>query len=172
MTKDQNTIYNISSSQLAKAVIHTVPLITIMIILLLSYTIINQPTKQQTKAIEIKLPSLFDPSKIALDTTLLKNQRYILHVFSSWCSTCHKDLELLSQIQKTLQIPIYGINWNDDRDSAMAWLKTQPHIPYKTISFDYNNTAKQLRIKHVPDTIIINKNGTIDSRGSLQELLK
>src|ERR1700733_3623501 len=49
----------------------------------------------------------------------------ILNVWASWCPTCRAEHEILQNISQNYmhKIQIYGLNYKDQRQDALQWLK-------------------------------------------------
>jgi cytochrome c biogenesis protein CcmG/thiol:disulfide interchange protein DsbE len=52
----------------------------------------------------------------------MRGKVWILNVWASWCVTCRDEHPLLLEYAKTGAVPIYGLNYKDVRDDALAWL--------------------------------------------------
>lgn len=90
-----------------------------------------------------------------------KGEYYLIHLFSSWCSACHDDFSLLTQIKNTTKIPLIGIAVNDKLEKLVK----KENLPYDFVSVDIDNKIlKTLQNKFLPETIIINKQGIVEFR--------
>ncbi len=54
---------------------------------------------------------------------------------ASWCIGCRHEHGALLEIARRGEVPIVGLNWNDDREKALTWLQ-QLGNPYAVNAFD------------------------------------
>lgn len=89
----------------------------------------------------------------------LPSQPYVLHFWSSWCHTCHKDHP--SMLKLAQRYPIISIVVSDDNHQVKEWLDEHSN-PYLYILDDYNSqVAMDLHIPFAPYTLLIDGNGKI-----------
>ena len=94
-----------------------------------------------------------------LDNTMtvnndLLNGDYVLNVWASWCITCIIEHPYLTSLSKN-GIPIIGLNYKDEQEDAIIWLKKYGN-PYQTILHDYKgNLALDLGVTGAPETFLI-----------------
>src|ERR1051326_1625387 len=69
-----------------------------------------------------RLPQLQNPEK-TFSAEDMRGKVWGLNVWASWCVSCRDEQPLLIDYAKTGVVPIYGLNWKDNRDDALAWLK-------------------------------------------------
>ncbi len=109
------------------------------------------------------LPPL-NPGQPGLASDDLGGQVAIINVFASWCVPCQAEHPLWIALAKTGAVPVYGINWKDRREDAVAWLEKLGN-PYARIGFDPDNEAGvALGIYGVPETYIIDREGRVHHR--------
>ncbi len=106
------------------------------------------------------LTRLDDPSKtIALAD--LHGEVWMLNVWASWCVACRDEHPLLVEFSKKGLLPIYGLNYKDQRDDGNAWLMRMGN-PYQASLFDdEGRVGIDFGVYGVPETFIIDKTGTI-----------
>lgn len=96
---------------------------------------------------------------IALDD--LRGKVWMLNVWASWCVACRDEHPLLVEFSKKGLLPIYGLNYKDQRDDGRAWLARMGD-PYQASLFDgEGRTGIDFGVYGVPETFIIDKTGTI-----------
>ena len=106
------------------------------------------------------LPQLHVPGK-TISAADLKGQVWLLNVWGSWCGSCRIEHPLLMQIDQSGLAPIYGLNWKDNPDDAMAWLQKFGN-PYKASASDRDGrVAIDYGVYGAPETFIIDKQGII-----------
>jgi thiol-disulfide isomerase/thioredoxin len=67
-----------------------------------------------------RLPQLKDPSK-TFSAEDMRGKVWILNVWASWCVSCRDEHPLLIEYSKKGVVPIYGLNWKDQREDALRW---------------------------------------------------
>ena len=112
---------------------------------------------QQAPALQItELPgkALFD------DETLRDGNLKLVNYWASWCAPCrveHPNLETL----RAEGLPIYGINYKDDPDNALAFL-AELGDPYEAVGADNSGRAAlDWGVYGVPETYLIDGDGNI-----------
>jgi len=106
------------------------------------------------------LPLLQEPTK-SLSPADLKGQVWILNVWASWCVSCRQEHPLFMDLARRGVVPIYGLNYKDERPDAMRWLQ-QFGNPYTASLSDYEGRVGiDYGVYGVPGTYIIDKTGVI-----------
>lgn len=106
------------------------------------------------------LPNLHAPeTKITRDD--LKGKVWLLNVWASWCVSCRQEHPLLVQLAKSGIVPIYGLNYKDERDAGLKWLSEQGD-PYTASIMDSDGRIGiEYGVYGVPETFVIDKQGII-----------
>ncbi|NOR19191.1 MAG: DsbE family thiol:disulfide interchange protein [Xanthomonadales bacterium] len=106
------------------------------------------------------LPSLHAPDQRVSNTDMAGDVA-LLNVWASWCPACVKEHELLQQIAATGTIPIYGLNWKDERADGLKWLQRLGN-PYTAVAFDYDNVVGiNWGVYGAPETFLLDADGII-----------
>lgn len=95
----------------------------------------------------------------------------LVNVWSSWCGACQYEHAVLTRIAATTHIPIYGLNYEDNTENALAVLKHKGN-PYQVVMIDADGSvADMLNVFGLPETYIIDANGLIRYafRGAITE---
>lgn len=109
---------------------------------------------------EFSLPTLHDAEARFTDARF-QGQPALLNVFGTWCPGCHTEHALLIELSRSIDIPIYGLNWKDDRRAAIAWLEDDGN-PYTDIAFDeVGDVAIDWGVYGAPETFVIDSKGVI-----------
>lgn len=109
---------------------------------------------------QFSLPRLDDPSRTLAHDELL-GQVSVLNVWATWCVGCRQEHEALMQIAATAEVPIYGLNWKDDPDTARRWL-VQLGDPYAASAMDLDGrVAIDWGVYGAPETFLIAPDGTV-----------
>jgi cytochrome c biogenesis protein CcmG/thiol:disulfide interchange protein DsbE len=83
---------------------------------------------------EFTLPTLKDPTQF-VSTADLRGQVSLVNIWATWCGGCRAEHGFLMQLSRDQGVPIYAINWRDNREDALKWLQ-QLGDPYKVSGFD------------------------------------
>lgn len=109
---------------------------------------------------EFSLPLLQDPSR-RLERKDLLGQVSLFNAWGTWCPTCYQEHPVLVEIAKNHNIPIYGLDYKDDRDKALAWLQKYGN-PYKQVAFDKDGRVSiDWGVYAAPETFVVDKAGII-----------
>ena len=85
----------------------------------------------------------------------------LLNVWASWCAACRVEHPLLLRIADSGEVPIYGLNYKDERADAMQWLDRFGD-PYLRSGHDPGGkVGLDLGVYGVPETFIIDGAGRI-----------
>lgn len=106
------------------------------------------------------LPQVNDAAK-TLSRDDLKGQVSLVNVWASWCTSCREEHPVLVQLAKQNIVPIYGLNYKDERDNALAWLQRLGD-PYTASAFDpEGKTGIDWGVYGVPETFVVDRDGII-----------
>lgn len=106
------------------------------------------------------LQQLYDSSKTLSSEDNL-GKVWMLNVWASWCVACRDEHPVLVELSKLGIVPIYGLNYKDQRDTAMQWLR-QYGNPYETSIVDADGKVGiNYGVYGVPETYVIDKEGII-----------
>ena len=107
-----------------------------------------------------RLPQLQDPAR-TLGTDDLKDKVWILNVWASWCVACLEEHPILVEFSKQNVLPIYGLNYKDKREDALAWLGKHGN-PYTLSIQDLDGRVGiDYGVYGVPETYVIDGKGVI-----------
>ena len=107
-----------------------------------------------------ELPRLKDPAA-TISNDVFAGQTSLFNVWGTWCPGCRTEHAFLNEISKTSGVPIYGLNWKDDRAAALNWLATLGD-PYTQSGFDeIGEVAIDWGVYGAPETFLIGRNGTV-----------
>ncbi len=106
------------------------------------------------------LPRLDDPSRtIRLED--MRGKVWILNVWASWCVACRAEHPLLMTFAKKGLVPIYGLDYKDERADAIAWLARFGN-PYVASLVDADGRVGiDFGVYGVPETFVIDRDGVI-----------
>lgn len=107
-----------------------------------------------------RLPQLKEPGK-TFSAEDMRGKVWMLNVWASWCVACRDEHPYLFEYQKSGAVPIYGLNYKDKREDALAWLG-ELGDPYLLSAVDLDGrVAIDYGVYGAPETYIIDKSGTI-----------
>jgi cytochrome c biogenesis protein CcmG/thiol:disulfide interchange protein DsbE len=91
----------------------------------------------------------------------LKGKVWLLNVWASWCVSCREEHPLLLQLAKAKIVPVYGLDYKDKTEQALAWL-AQRGDPYTASIVDPDGRVGiDYGVYGVPETFLIDKAGII-----------
>ena len=107
-----------------------------------------------------QLARLDDPAQaVRLDD--LRGQVWLLNVWASWCVACLDEHPVLLEFSRSSPVPIYGLNYKDQREAAVAWLGKHGN-PYTASIVDANGRVGiDYGVYGVPETFLIDRDGVI-----------
>jgi cytochrome c biogenesis protein CcmG/thiol:disulfide interchange protein DsbE len=107
-----------------------------------------------------ELNHLHEPDKVMASGDNL-GKVWLLNVWASWCVACRDEHPLLVQLANSGIVPIYGLNYKDERTTAMQWLKRYGD-PYAISIVDSDGKVGiDYGVYGVPETYVIDKKGII-----------
>jgi cytochrome c biogenesis protein CcmG/thiol:disulfide interchange protein DsbE len=111
-----------------------------------------------------KVPS-FSLSTLSGDDVLtnetMSGKVALIHFWASWCSACNAEQPMLMDIKNVYGVPIYGIAFKDDADSARDSLNAHGN-PYVMTGVDTNgDVGVEFGIYGTPETYVVNPDGYI-----------
>jgi cytochrome c biogenesis protein CcmG, thiol:disulfide interchange protein DsbE len=86
---------------------------------------------------------------------------WMLNVWASWCVACRQEHPLLVEFARTKKLPIYGLNYKDDRGEGLQWLSKFGN-PYDASLFDQDGRVGiDWGVYGVPETFIVDRSGVV-----------
>ncbi|MDG2108299.1 MAG: DsbE family thiol:disulfide interchange protein [Woeseiaceae bacterium] len=109
---------------------------------------------------DFNLPMLTDLSR-TLSTSTLKGQVSLVNIWATWCVGCRVEHGFLMELANSETIPIYAINWRDNRSDALNFLG-QLGNPYIASGFDRDGRVGiDWGVYGAPETFLINNKGIV-----------
>jgi len=94
----------------------------------------------------------------------LAGQPWVMNVWGTWCAECRVEHEALLAIARENRVPLVGLNWKDDDESALQWL-AQLGNPYSVTAVDKEGrTAIDFGVYGAPETFFIDAAGLVQYR--------
>jgi len=112
---------------------------------------------------DFNLPRL-DASNETMSSRAMRGQVWILNVWASWCEPCRDEQPVLADFAARRIAPVLGLNYKDDRQNAIRWLK-EAGDPYTVSIVDRTGaTAIDYGVYGVPETFVIDRSGIVRYR--------
>lgn len=109
---------------------------------------------------EFELPRLKDPSR-TVGSADYAGQMVLVNVWATWCAGCRQEHAYLMKLASETDIPIYGLNWRDQRSKALAWLR-ELGDPYVASGFDEDGRVGiDWGVYGAPETFLISADGIV-----------
>jgi len=106
------------------------------------------------------LPQLHAPDKTFAQKDML-GKVWMLNVWASWCVACREEHPNLVELARSGVVPIYGLNYKDERADGIAWLARFGN-PYQLSAYDRDGRIGiDYGVYGVPETYLIDKAGVI-----------
>jgi len=109
---------------------------------------------------DFALPELREPTKI-ISPKQMRGKVWLLNVWGSWCPACREEHPFLIEIARSGAVPIYGLDWKDKREDALAVLGELGDPYVLNISDFEGRAAIDYGITGAPETYLIDKQGLI-----------
>jgi len=94
----------------------------------------------------------------------LKGKVSMLNVWATWCPSCKYEHPFLLMLSRKNIVPIYGINYRDEREPALQELKYKGN-PYALSIFDKDGRlGLDLGVYGAPETFLVDHKGIIRFR--------
>jgi cytochrome c biogenesis protein CcmG/thiol:disulfide interchange protein DsbE len=105
-------------------------------------------------------PSLAKP-ELTIQRDDMLGKVWILNVWASWCGACRDEHPILVEFSRHTKVPIYGLNYKDNRPDGLGWLR-QLGNPYTDSIFDADGRIGiNYGVYGVPETFVIDKAGVV-----------
>ena len=113
-----------------------------------------------------------DNGKSALSLSNYKGKPVVLNFWASWCDPCKEEAPLLENAWKQMQaqgkdVVFLGIDYQDSNKNSLSFLQLNG-ITYPTVVDADGSVATKYGLTSLPDTVFINRNGTVMSKVARQ----
>jgi cytochrome c biogenesis protein CcmG/thiol:disulfide interchange protein DsbE len=116
--------------------------------------LINKP------APAFQLKQLQDPTK-TFSTQEMRGKVWLLNFWGTWCVACREEHPLLIQYSKTGAVPIYGVDYKDERATALQLLAEEGNPYTVTASDPEGRLSIDYGVYGAPETFLIDRDGVI-----------
>ena len=109
---------------------------------------------------EFTLPSLQDPND-SVGSADYAGQMALVNIWATWCPGCRQEHGFLMELANEGRVPIFGLNWRDNRNDALQWLDVLGD-PYMASAFDADGRVGiDWGAYGAPETFLVDKNGVV-----------
>jgi cytochrome c biogenesis protein CcmG/thiol:disulfide interchange protein DsbE len=116
--------------------------------------LINKP------APDFKLSQLREPTK-TFSPQEMRGKVWVLNFWGTWCVACREEHPLLLEYSKTGAVPIYGVDYKDDRAAAMQMLEEEGNPYTLTVSDPDGRISIDYGVYGAPESYLIDRDGVI-----------
>jgi cytochrome c biogenesis protein CcmG/thiol:disulfide interchange protein DsbE len=99
--------------------------------------------------------------ELTFAATDMSGEPAVLNVWATWCAGCRQEHAFLMQLARSKEVPLYGLNYRDERAPALQWLQ-QLGDPYQMTAFDPEGVASlDWGDYGAPETFLMDRAGTV-----------
>lgn len=107
-----------------------------------------------------ELPSVEDPGRTVSNKSYA-GEVAVVNIWATWCVGCRAEHDFLMTLASRNEVPIYGLNWRDQRDLALNWLDKLGN-PYVATAYDEDGRVGiDWGVYGAPETFLIGPDGTV-----------
>ncbi len=107
-----------------------------------------------------ELQDLRQPEQTFAMTDML-GQPAVLNVWATWCAGCRQEHSFLMQLARSGEVPLYGMNYRDERPKALDWLNRLGD-PYVKVAYDPEGAGSlDWGVYGSPETFLMDPAGTV-----------
>ena len=109
---------------------------------------------------EYELPRVRDPMSTT-GSADYEGQLVLVNIWATWCVGCRQEHEFLVDLAARQEIPVYGIDWRDQRDEALKWLERLGD-PYVASAYDEDGRVGiDWGVYGAPETFLVSTSGSV-----------
>ena len=91
----------------------------------------------------------------------MRGKVWLLNFWGTWCVACREEHPLLVEYSMSGVLPIYGVDYKDERAAALQWLDEFGN-PYVLTAFDVDGRVSiDYGVYGAPESYLIDRNGVI-----------
>lgn len=141
-------------------------LVLVALIVLFSRGLFLDPTRVQSPLVgkpapAFTLPRLGAEAGAPFTEKEWQGRVALLNVWGSWCVACRDEHPVLMQFAAQHVLPIYGLDYKDQRQDALDWL-AKGGDPYDAVAFDASgDVGINWGVYGAPETFLLDKHGVI-----------
>ena len=128
----------------------------------------RDPSELPSVLIDKKVPTFETVSllnkKIFISKVEFGNEITLVNFFATWCGPCREEHVYIKRLSDEKKLKIIGVNYKDDVDKALTWLKELGN-PYSDVIVDNKGQIGiDWGVYGIPETFIVNSKGIIKYR--------
>ena len=145
---------------------YLIPLVIFIVLaVFLAIGLTRNPHELKSVLINKPAPTFHLQQLKAPDKTIssedMRGKVWLLNVWASWCVACRDEHPYLIEYAKSGVVPIYGLNYKDRREDALATLE-ELGDPYTASAVDFDGRVGiDYGVYGAPETYIIDQAGMI-----------
>ena len=147
------------------------PFITFLLVFFVFFYLLvieRDPSELPSVLIDKKVPTFETVSLLNKKTFISKvefgNEITLVNFFATWCGPCREEHVYIKRLSDDKKLKIIGVNYKDDVDKALTWLKELGN-PYSDVIVDNKGQiAIDWGVYGIPETFIVNSKGIIKYR--------
>ena len=109
---------------------------------------------------DFQLQQLNEPAK-TISAKEMRGKVWLLNFWGTWCVACREEHPVLVKYSKTNAVPIYGVDYKDDRAAAIQMLAEEGNPYTMTLSDPEGRTSIDYGVYGAPESYLIDKQGVI-----------
>jgi len=106
------------------------------------------------------LPSLHDADRM-VGSGNYKGKVALVNVWATWCGACRTEHPYLMELAARNEIPIFGLNWRDQRSPAIDWLERLGDPYFETAYDEDGRVGIDWGVYGAPETFLISAEGKV-----------
>ena len=149
-------------------IIPSIFFLSILLVLFYLLIIDRNPSELPSALLDKNVPEFETKSLLVEDkfisTEVFGKETLLVNFFATWCKPCRDEHKYIKQFSKQKEIKIIGINYKDNNQKAIKWLKELGN-PYSNIAIDdKGRIAIDWGVYGIPETFVVNSEGIIKYR--------
>ena len=102
--------------------------------------------------------------KIFISKVEFGNEITLVNFFATWCGPCREEHVYIKRLSDEKKLKIIGVNYKDDVDKALTWLKELGN-PYSDVIVDNKGLLGiDWGVYGIPETFVVDSKGIIKYR--------
>lgn len=150
----------------------------LLAVALLGAGLFSNPKEMPSALVGKPVPAFALPTLVGETRTVtpadFAGQVWVLNVWASWCVACQLEHDVFLRERLPEGVAFVGLNYKDDAQNAVEWLRRMGGNPYQLIIQDQKGRlGMDLGVYGVPETFVINRQGQVVHRftGALDEAM-